>query len=769
MPSEPKSILIVEDDSGLAELLRSGLAEHGFAAEVAHSGRAGLARLGIVTPDLLLLDYSLPDMQATAMVDELARAARLPPFLVITGHGDERVAVQLMKLGARDYLVKDALLLDRLPRIVERIFQDLEKERRLAAAEQALRQSEDRYRSLVEASPDRILLLDRDRRVAFASPPSRSPNSVYMPEDLVGRDALTFIVPEDRERIAAILAELLTGGRQQANFEYHVLKPDGGKYPVEASTAAVRDGAGAVTGLMAVIRDISGRKLAEEQMQLQIHALQAAGNAIVITDARGVMEWGNDTFETLIGYTQAEIIGKPLLILNSKENAYDGLTDRIWEDLRAGKSWHGEYRTWRKGGGEYREESTITPVLDSRGRIAKIIVIKQDVTERRALEDALSQSRKMDSIGQLAGGVAHDFNNALMVILGYGDDLLRSLPPEHPRRQDVEEILKAGRHATNLTRQLLAFSRKQMLQPVVLDLNATMRNVEAMLRRLIGEDITLNVELAADLGRVKADPSQVEQVIMNLAVNARDAMPVGGCLTLGTANVHLAGGFSWNHERLEPGAYVMLAITDTGCGMDEAVMGKIFEPFFTTKEKGKGTGLGLSMVYGIVRQSGGGINVVSIPGSGTTFKIYLPRTEEPIPKLAELLPEPLPVANPAPPRILVVEDEPALRCIMERMLTSMGYHVTLAANGREGVAAVAEKGLTPDLLITDVVMPGMSGDVLAGHLRTRLPGLRILFMSGYSDDVIGHHGVLGDNISLLNKPFSRNEIEQAIRKILSSG
>jgi len=400
----------------------------------------------------------------------------------------------------------------------------------------------------------------------------------------------------------------------------------------------------------------------------------------------------------------------------------------------------------------------IAPILNAR--------LQRD-RERRAkveIEEQLRQSRKLESVGRLAGGLAHDFNNILSVILGFGENILNQLHHGDPLRGDVKEIVDAGKRAATLTRQLLAFSRRQPLQPEPLDLNGVVRNVEKMLRRLIGEDIDLELSLADGIGRVMADPGQIEQVVMNLAINARDAMPQGGRLTIETAMVELDEAYAGNHANVEPGRYVLLAVTDTGCGMDKETASQVFEPFFTTKETGKGTGLGLSTVYGIVKQSGGNIWVYSEPGQGTTFKVYLPFTDE-IQEPAEREIEAVPSAR-GGEHILVVEDEPSLLRLMGSILSRLGYRVTLAPNGAEALALVQEEGVAPDLVITDVVMPNMNGKELVETLRNKQPHLKALYMSGYTDNVIVHHGVLEADAFFIQKPFTLRDIVDKVQQVL---
>jgi nitrogen-specific signal transduction histidine kinase/CheY-like chemotaxis protein len=387
------------------------------------------------------------------------------------------------------------------------------------------------------------------------------------------------------------------------------------------------------------------------------------------------------------------------------------------------------------------------------------------VTEKRRLEQQLRQAQKMEAVGRLAGGVAHDFNNILGVIMGYADIVSRRLPRGDALAGKVAEILKAADRAAGLTRQLLAFSRKQILQPRVLDLNSVMGDMDKMLRRLIGEDVELKTRLQEHLGSVMADPGQMEQVIMNLAVNARDAMPEGGSLLLETRDVELDESYVQVHPSTRSGPHVMLAVSDTGCGMDQETMARIFEPFFTTKDQGKGTGLGLSTVYGIVDQSGGSIDVYSEPGRGTTFKIYLPRVEGKAGLAAVTAPAPPPKGSET---VLLVEDEEALRSMIRETLEDGGYRVLEAATPQQALAIAGSHEGNIHMTLTDVVMPGMSGPDLVKRLALLRPGAAVVYMSGYTDDAIGQHGLLDASTHFLQKPFTSQQLLIKCREVLGS-
>ena len=474
----------------------------------------------------------------------------------------------------------------------------------------------------------------------------------------------------------------------------------------------------------------------------------------------------------MLGYTEQELLGHPVWkFVVEEEMTRQVIMAKIAGDV----SFHETFeRTYR------RKDGTTLPVLiedrvisDEKGRITGIRSMIEDITERRRAEEALRKSeeqlrqwQRVEAIGRLAGGVAHDFNNLLMTIKGCSELLLGELDSGDSRREEVEEIRKAAERATALTRQLLAFGRRQVLQPQVLDLNEVVANMDRMLQRLIGEDIQLLTVLDPELWPVKVDPGQIEQVIMNLAVNARDAMRGGGKLTIETANLVLDENYARRHVSVKPGPCVMLAVTDNGCGMDKETQSHLFEPFFTTKAKGEGTGLGLSTVYGIVKQSGGNIWAYSESGLGTTFKIYLPRVEETVkrykPKLAPT------VAPGGSETILLVEDEEAVRAIVSKILQNKGYTVLEAHHGHEALRICKDHQGPIHLMVTDVIMPHMSGSELAERLTSLRPELRVLFMSGYPDNAIVHHGVLGAGTSFLQKPFTLSALEGKVRDLLDA-
>jgi len=450
--------------------------------------------------------------------------------------------------------------------------------------------------------------------------------------------------------------------------------------------------------------------------------------------------------------------------------------DRVHQDDReAAQAWrervvrlrHTErlqYRIHRSDGTLRWLDDEMVPVVDATGAVVRLDGIARDVTEFKKLEQQFRQAQKMEAIGRLAGGIAHDFNNVLTAISGYTELVLASLGADAPQRGDLEEVRTAAKHAAGLTSQLLAFSRQQVLEPTVLALNAVVAGMDKMLRRILGEDVELATALATDLGHTKADAGQIEQVVLNLAVNARDAMPDGGKLTIETANAELDQAYAREHATVVPGHYVMLAVSDTGMGMDAETKANIFEPFFTTKEAGKGTGLGLATVHGIVEQSGGNVWVYSEPGQGTTFKIYLPRVDEPVAVPASLAAPTGPLEGTE--TILVVEDNGSIRRLVCTVLRAHGYTVLEAPEPAEALALLARQAHPIALLVTDVVMPGMSGPELARRLHATRPGLPVLYTSGYTDDAVVKHGALEPGVAFLQKPFMPSSLLRKVRAVI---
>ncbi len=505
------------------------------------------------------------------------------------------------------------------------------------------------------------------------------------------------------------------------------------------------------------------KQLAEREEQFRLISENAA-DMIAVVDTKGQRLYNSPSYEKLLGYTQEEL-GKTSAFDQIHEDDRKAVVDAAGEARRTGMGRTVEYRIRHKDGRWLTLESTASVVRNRDGEVKKLVIVNRNITERKQLEEQLHRSQKLEAIGRLSGGVAHDFNNLLGLIIGYSEALQERIPPDDPFREAVDEIQNAGKRAAALTQQLLAFSRKQVLEPRILNLNTIILDVEKMLRRLVGEDIQIDLLLAPDTGTVKADRSQIEQVILNLVVNARDAMPDGGKLTIETGKWTLDRSTVLRHPYVIPGPYAMLKVSDTGCGMDAELQSHIFEPFFTTKEKGKGTGLGLATAYGVIKQSGGYIWVDSEVGKGTTFRIYLPEANG----VTEPVPEVKAAAKVAPERrtILIVEDERSLRKLTRKTLSDAGHKVFEAGDAAEALEISRKTTDTIDLLLTDVIMPGMSGKKLADVLVVERPGIGVLYMSGYTDGQIATQGILEQGTTILRKPFTRDELMRQVENALS--
>jgi PAS domain S-box-containing protein len=509
----------------------------------------------------------------------------------------------------------------------------------------------------------------------------------------------------------------------------------------------------------------AGTALARSEQRFR-QLVEYSSDVITLLDAKGQIVYSTQALKPTLGYDQGELIGRSVFTLvhpddqPQAEALFRGLFTSaepvIRTELRV-RHKEGVWRDLEIAGSNHLED----PIVNA------IVINYHDVTDKKRAEAALRQAQKVEAIGRLAGGIAHDFNNLLTAILGSTELLLEMLPADHPGREEGQETRKAALRAADLTRQLLAFSRQQVLAPKVLVLNEVVVEMDRLLRRLLGEDVDLRIVLAKDLDPVRADPGQLEQVIVNLAVNARDAMPKGGQLTIETANVVLDAAYTAAHAVVPAGRYVVLMVSDSGTGMDAETQARIFEPFFTTKERGKGTGLGLATVYGIVKQSGGYIWVYSELAHGTTFKVYLPRVAAPIEPLAA------PVAAAAASlrgteTILVVEDQDEVRNLVRRMLQGRGYTVLVAASGQEALPMAEAGSGTIDILVTDVVMPGIGGRELALLLAPSHPTMKVLYLSGYTDESIVHRGLLSPGLAFLQKPFSSDVLARKVREVLDS-
>jgi two-component system, cell cycle sensor histidine kinase and response regulator CckA len=632
-------------------------------------------------------------------------------------------------------------------------------------ANAALHESEEAHRLLFEASPLPLFVFDVETLAPLAANASALALYGYSHDEFMKLKVTDLAVhgrDTARERLAAM-------GDAEAAGTSHYVRKDGRRLVADYTTRALTFGGRRAR--ITVIKDVTERHEAEQARALLAAIVLSSNDAIVSEGLDGVITSWNDAAERLFGYSAEEAVGRPiaLLIFPDGRDEEKGLLERIAAGERID-----QYETVRrrKDGTIVPVSVSLAPVTDAAGRVVGASKTVRDLTTQRRAEDALRrteeqlrQAQKMEAVGRLAGGIAHDFNNMLSVILSYCDIVLDDLKEGDPMRADIDEIRRSAQRAADLTRQLLVFSRQEVVAARVIDLNDVIAGMDKMLRRILGEDIDLVSVPAPHLGNVLADPSHVEQVIMNLVVNARDAMPTGGKLTIETANVELDDAYAREHLGSKPGPHVMLAVSDTGIGMDEATQARIFEPFFTTKETGKGTGLGLSTVFGIAQQAGGSVWVYSEPGKGTTFKIYLPRVERDKdsdnPSLA-------PVTLRGGETILLVEDQAQVRTVAHGILKRHGYRVIVAQNAGEALLLCETHRGTIHLLLTDVVMPHMSGAELAKRLARTRPDMKVLCMSGYTDDSIFRHGVLESEMAFLQKPFTPESLTRKVREVLNA-
>lgn len=627
---------------------------------------------------------------------------------------------------------------------------------------------EELFHLISENAADMIAVVDMNGNRLFNSL-SYQKVLGYSPEELQASSAFEQIHPDDRERVKRAAEDARRSGIGKT-LDYRLRHKNGTWVALESTSSVIRNAKGEPERLVIVNRDITERKRAEEALRRSEvdfrSVVEDAPYGIYRASIAGRFLQVNPALQKMLGYEpEQELLRRDLA---TDVFRHTGEYQRLTELLMRSEEMRDIETEWkRQDGTPITVRCSGRHINDENGAPAYFEVFAEDVTEKRVLERQLRMSQKMEAIGRLSGGIAHDFNNLLGVIIGYSGVLKKSLGVNNPLCEHALEIEKAGQRAASLTKQLLAFSRQQVLTPAILNLNTLTSDLEKMLPRLLGEDIEVTLALDPELGSVKADLSQIEQIIMNLAVNARDAMPMGGKLKIQTANIELDQAYTRNHAGSRVGKYVMLAVTDTGTGMDAETLAHIFEPFFTTKEQGKGTGLGLATVYGVVKQSDGYIWVDSAPGKGASFQIYLPRHAG-RPEVDEQRadsPEELRGSE----SILLVEDAEPLRKLAQTFLQASGFRVQSAESGEDALEVAARHAGRFDLLLTDVVMPGMNGRVLAEQLSPRQPGMKVLYMSGYTDSFIAGHGVLNPGTHLLHKPFTEEVLIRKVREVLDGG
>ena len=763
-------VLLVEDSPTDAKLVVQAL--RGIGRTIEHhrvqDADAMRAALEAKTWDLVLSDWSMPKFSALAALAVLKESGIDIPFIIASGTIGEEAAIDAMRAGAHDYIFKDRLA--RLVPAIERELRESSDRALRRKAEAAVFASETRFRALVEHSENGILVSTASGVFTYASPAVAKILGRTV-DEIIGTTFRDHVHADELETAAAYRQGVLAGDAHGPPRVRRVVRADGTVRWVEVTATNLLDDP-AICGVVSNIHDITERKVAEGALVVAQHRytalLESGVIGIMVAEVTGTIREANDTFLTMLGYWREDLQAGRLDWRTLTPPEWAAWNDDAGDKLRrTGRATPREKEYFRKDG-------TRVPVLVGIAQVDSPLTLSVsfDLSERKRMEHAktnlegqLRHAQKMEAVGRLAGGVAHDFNNVLTVILSYADLLIEDMTPSDPARLEVREIHKAGKRAADLTRQLLLFSRQQAIDPQLVDMNVLLADMGKMLRRILGEDVEL-IELTTNpIGAVRIDRSSLEAVVMNLVVNARDAMPTGGKLTIETTELELDESYARDRIGVEPGRYVMLAVSDTGVGMDRATQAKIFEPFFTTKEMGKGTGLGLSTVFGVVQQGGGHVWVYSEVGVGTTFKVYLPR--------ADATPAPAhPTIAPATLRgnetILLVEDEDQVRAVAHDILARAGYDVIEARNGGEALLICEKHAGAIHLLLSDVVMPQMSGPELAKRLSAARPEMKVLCMSGYTDDSIVRHGVLEARFAFIQKPITPLTLTRKVREVLDA-
>ena len=797
-------ILLVEDDPSDAELVEAEIRRADLTCTFLRvDSRDEMTKaLREFVPDIILTDHSLPQFGARDALRIGQQLSPGTPVIVVTGALGDEPAVEYLQAGATDYIVKSHL--DRLGPAVIRAL-DTKRSREDQARAHQLQAATYRIAQVALSTPGLQHLLPVIHEIVGELMPAKNFYiALYDPT----REQLSFPYFADEHepappprRLGKGLTEHVLRTGQPLLVTPETQRELERRGDVQSMGAPSIDWIGVplatgdrVIGVLAaqsyspqvrlgerekdILRFVSTQiAMAIERSRAEAEIRASAGqlkaiidtslDAVITMDGTGAIRSWSPQAERVFGWSAPEAIGRKLsatIVPPSYRDAHErGLAHLLATGEGPVLNRRLELTGVHRDGREIPVELAITRVEQASGWLFSAFV--RDISERKLLETQLRQAQKMEAVGRLAGGIAHDFNNVLTAIFGYTELVLEELPAGSSVRQDLEEIRKAAQRASALTRQLLAFSRQQVLEPVVLQLNGLVEDVDKMLRRLIGEDIDLRLALAPDLGNVRIDPGQLEQVLMNLVVNARDAMPTGGKLLIETANADLTEQYADLHQPVTPGRYAMLAVSDTGTGMDAQVKARIFEPFFTTKERGKGTGLGLSTVYGIVKQSGGYVWVYSELGRGTTFKIYLPRVDAPAERVIAPR-EPGTLAGTE--TILLAEDDEMLRRLAKGLLEKLGYRVLDAENAAQALAVAGAHQAPIHLLLADVVMPGASGRELARRLAEQRPATKVLYVSGYTDDAIVHHGMLEPGLNFLQKPFTPDGLARKVREVLDA-
>ncbi len=741
------NLLLIEDVAFDAELIHRELDKAGmqFATRRVETREDFLAALSEFHPDIILADYTLPQFSAVEALRLLKEMKADVPLILVTGSHSEEVAVECMKEGADDYILKASLR--RLPSALQNLLKKKSAERDQAAAAGAFRRREEQYRLITENTRDLICLLGLKLNFIYASPSCQRVLG-YAPEDLLGRDWLEIIHEDDAPLLKNTLDEALFF-REGRTAELRFRHTDGRWQIFESAISHIFDGQGRPERALVVARDTSDRKLAEKEIRKLAAFPRFNPNPVLEFSAEGALTYFNDAAMAMArslrqNHPQAIL---PLTTATIVRMCLATGQEKLHQDSAMG----GRTLSW-----------SFFPILTNQ----VVHCYCQDVTERLNLEAQLRQAQRMDSIGQLAAGVAHDFNNILTIIQGHAGLILAAASLDPDLGESAKQISQAAERAANLTRQLLTFSRKQVMQPQLLDLNEVISDVSRMLRTLIGDQITLRRDTLADLPAIHADPGMLEQILVNFAVNARDAMPRGGTLVIRTYAFEVDEGYTLRHPEARPGYFVCLSVADTGHGMEAETLARIFEPFFTTKEIGQGTGLGLATVYGIVKQHQGWIEVESEVGKGTTFRVLFPVVSKAHKSRETRVPR---IAPGGAETILIAEDETPLRDLVKEILETKGYTVLAAPSGPHAIKIWHDRKNDIDLLLTDMMMPGgMSGRELADQILADNPRLKVIYTSGHSVDLISPGFPFEEGLNFLQKPYHPETLAQTVRNRLDA-
>jgi two-component system cell cycle sensor histidine kinase/response regulator CckA len=752
METQDYQILLVEDDHDDIELLNEALSESGINLKnlkYAITLDSGLQYLTDGNIDLVILDLTLPDSRGLNTFIAVRNKAPLIPIIVLSGYDDKALAIEAVQSGAQDYLVKGKFNNELLARTIR---YSIERQRlivQLQKQSEALQLSESRLCNIINNITDGIIIVDQQRIIRFMNPSAKlllGNNSNHIPAKL-------FEFP-------LVLGEIT---------EIEIAVKDTQKIIAEMSVAEVEwEGKPA---FLASLRDITKRKYGEEMLKILSRALEQTADHIIITNKNGIIEYVNPAFEKVTGYKKSEVIGKTPRIL--KSGKYDkSFYTMFWNRIQSGKAFFGEMINKKKDGEIYFEEKTVSPIKDESGNITHFVSTDKDISERKIaqaekdrLQNQLYQAQKMEAIGRLAGGTAHDLNNIFSIIQGNSELALNKLKSDKNVDHNLKEILNSTVRGSKLTHQLLLFSRKQLPNIVPINLNNIINEMLRMLNRVIGEDIQIITKLEKKLWNVMADASNMEQVIMNLVVNARDAMPDGGKIKIETNNVHIDDEYCKMIEYAKTGNYIYCSVQDDGCGMDAETIKQIFEPFFTTKDKKTGTGLGLSVVYGIIKQHEGWINVYSELNHGSIFKIYLPASFVKVKNMKERVSSRMDLKG-KKERILVIEDEPSIREMINEILTENGYISYTAIDGEHALKIFKEEKGGFDLILSDVIMPGINGVQLVKKLLKINPRINVLFSSGYSEEKSQLTVIHKEGYPLIQKPYNIYDLLKKIRELL---